>query len=984
VYQHDKQPSTYLYCLEVDTNAPAGHPKYKNAQDAQVNSVPKFWKYNAANPEFWFVGIYDHPEKIDGNSDTVPALTAAHALARVECAIEDLERNDEHAQYSCSDKFLHTTQGLRSAGVSKDRWDQPKTFGCWQSRPSTAAMWDQATEEDQMQASYIYMQAVALEPLRDVSGVNDTASPIQCNMRAAIAHHTRGVTRMDEDGRLVEPVDEEGHLLHDEANGAKPWLMVAWSASAAAWAAAATAATAVGDRAAASAMYAGQKVSADAVLFSLPTQPAVRKSPTQPAARKLPQRLQLTSMAVCAALRGVNTSADCEPAPPGNLAPGTKCVEIKFSPNGVLLLKSCPKLKIIDLTECRLVTKQAVEQLRTHVSHHYAKDGKVLCQQAQRTLNLARFKQFMQGGRVSETHDPAGRWAELRRRLNSRFHNFKELEAEADADGDIEINTLKRCLDLSNTEVNKLSDQLKFLAHDLVVDLRAWPHWRHLVDDDLVCRACALNAEMTQLRLDLIEVTASCNNLSIKFTAVKFNSKNEHEAFFVKFPTGAPVLTYRYTTFCLHLMLPVQTGSYTLEGFLAQLQRTVEVKIPKAANKPTATLSITHGLKYDRLLRSVRACCSFQLITDSATDSAQLVLEASSASQSKSVLHLLGWRENLEINSSKSVVLETSPTSSVSQALVSEENALERLATPVLDGQMKQLPFIQRAVPTRHAVWESYAWYYGRLSPYIAKMNDRVRYSDPEQDGRLKITPLKIEPREATQKALAEAKKTTNRTKQHVQKIKNTQIKNKQNKEELTSEQKQMNTWIKDFRKRCEHAVQQMPAHFEHSGMVGIRVLQESEGGASNEDDRHKMTIAAESIKVKSNLGFALLHESTTHCASDLLLFLVNGNTKSVLSQFASEIKRHSASYGTTLPAIIVSVDNEETDQKVIAAQIEQLEKMKVEVTEGEKGGVTEGEKEQSIAHFDCGIDSLRNIISIKKESLLLPFKPSGKGGFLV
>jgi hypothetical protein len=346
--------------------------------------------------------------------------------------------------------------------------------------------------------------------------------------------------RMDEDGRLVEPVDEAGYLLYGGLNGAKPWLMVAWSASAAAWVAAATAAT-VGDRAAASAMYADQKVSADAVLFSVPTQPAARNSL---------QRLQLTSMAVCAARRAVNTIVDCEPASAGNPAPGTKCVEIKFSPNGVLLLKNCPKLKIIDLTECRLVTNQAVEQLRTHVSHHFAKGGKVLCQQAQRTLKLARFKQFMHGERVSETHDPAGRWAELRRRLNSRFHKFKELEA--DADGDIEINTLKRCLGLSNNELTKLSDQLRFEAHDLVVDLRAWPHWRHLVDDNLVCKACALNAEMTQLRLELIEVTASCNDLSIKFTAVKFNSENEHEDFFVKFPTGAPVLTYRYTTFCLH------------------------------------------------------------------------------------------------------------------------------------------------------------------------------------------------------------------------------------------------------------------------------------------------------------------------------------------------------------------------------------------------------------------------------------------------
>jgi hypothetical protein len=772
--------------------------------------------------------------------------------------------------------------------------------------------------------------------------------------------------RMDEDGRLVEPVDEEGNLLHDEVNGAKPWLMVAWSASAAAWAAAATAATAVGDRAAASAMYAW---SASAAAWAAAATAATAVGDA---------RLQLTSMAGCAARSAVNTSADCEPAPPGNSAPGTECVEIKFSANGVLLLKNCPKLKIIDLTECRLVTKHAVEQLRTHVSHHHAKDGKVLCQQAQRTLNLARFKQFMQGGRVSETHDPAGRWAELRRRLNSRFHKFKDLEA--DADGDIEINTLKRCLGLSNAEVNKLSDQLQFQAHDLVVDLRAWPHWRHLVDDDLVCKACALNAEMTQLRLDLIEVTASCNDLSINFIV---NHSPLPTKLTVKFPTGAPVLTY--TTFCLHLMLPVQTGSYTLEGFLAQLQRTVEVKIPKAANKePTATLSITHGLKYDRLLRSVRACCLFQLITDSTTDSVQLVLEASSARNS--VMHLLGWKNDLEISSSKPVVLETSPTSSVSQAMLSEEEALERLATPVLDSQMKELPFIQRAMPTRHAVWESYAWYYGRLSPYIAKMNDRVNYSDPEQDGRLKITPLKIKPRETSQKAVAEAKKNTNRTKQHVQKNKNKNKKNqhvqKQNKDELTSEQKQMNTWIKDFRKRCEHAVQRLPAHFEHSGMVGIRVLQESEGGVSNEDDRHKMTIAAESIK--SNLGFALLHESTTHHASDLLLFLDNGNTNSVLSQFASEIKRHSASYGTTLPAIIVSVDNEETDQKVIAAQIEQLEAMKVEVTEGEKGGVTEGEKEQSIAHFDCGIDSLRNTISIKKESLLPPFKPGGKGGFLV
>jgi hypothetical protein len=344
-------------------------------------------------------------------------------------------------------------------------------------------------------------------------------------------------------------------------------------------------------------------------------------------------------------------------------------------------------------------------------------------------------------------------------------------------------------------------------------------------------------------------------------------------------------------------------------------------------------------------------------------------------------MHLLGWRKDLEINSSKPVVLETSPTSSVSQELVSEEEALTRLATPVLDDQMKELPFIRRAVPTRQAVWESYAWHYGRFSPYIAKMNDRVNYSDPEQDGRLKIMPLRIEPREASQKAEAEAEaqKTTNRTKQHVQKRIQTNYRTK--KDELTSEQKRIQTWTTDFRKRCQHAIQQLPAHFKHSRMVGIRVLQDSEGGTSNGDDRHKMTIIAESIK--SNLGVALLHEGTAHYASDLLLFLDNGKTNSALSQFASEIERHSASYGTTLPAIIVSVDNKETDQNVIAVQIKQLEVMKVEVAKGEKAEMTEGALTK-IAHFDCGINSLRNTISIKKESLLIPFKTGGKGGFLV
>ena len=80
--------------------------------------------------------------------------------------------------------------------------------------------------------------------------------------------------------------------------------------------------------------------------------------------------------------------------------------------------------------------------------------------------------------------------------------------------------------------MEELTERLKFQAHELVVDLRAWPHWRHLVNDDLVRKACALNAEVTQLRLELIEVPAS-NELSIKF-----NSSGSTTADKIKFPPG--------------------------------------------------------------------------------------------------------------------------------------------------------------------------------------------------------------------------------------------------------------------------------------------------------------------------------------------------------------------------------------------------------------------------------------------------------------
>jgi hypothetical protein len=111
---------------------------------------------------------------------------------------------------------------------------------------------------------------------------------------------------------------------------------------------------------------------------------------------------------------------------------GSHIVDVK-PPRGVLrLIDTCKKLEKLDLTDCRLVTPEAIKQLEDS-------NLEVTRIQDATKLNAVRFLRFVEGD-LSSVTDPDGTWGKIRRSARQEADALKE---HTDANGEFEADHLE-------------------------------------------------------------------------------------------------------------------------------------------------------------------------------------------------------------------------------------------------------------------------------------------------------------------------------------------------------------------------------------------------------------------------------------------------------------------------------------------------------------------------------------------------------------
>jgi hypothetical protein len=114
---------------------------------------------------------------------------------------------------------------------------------------------------------------------------------------------------------------------------------------------------------------------------------------------------------------------------------GVHIIDVR-PPRGVLrLIDTRKKLKKLDLTDCRLVTPEAIKQLEDS-------NLEVTRIQDATKLNVVRFLRFVEGD-LSHEADPDGSWGVFRRSARQAADTLKKI---TDANGEFEADQLKKTL----------------------------------------------------------------------------------------------------------------------------------------------------------------------------------------------------------------------------------------------------------------------------------------------------------------------------------------------------------------------------------------------------------------------------------------------------------------------------------------------------------------------------------------------------------
>jgi hypothetical protein len=427
-------------------------------------------------------------------------------------------------------------------------------------------------------------------------------------------------------------------------------------------------------------------------------------------------------------------------------------------------------------------------------------------------------------------------------------------------------------------QVAKFGDDPKSGWHELRVDLRSWPYWRDLVDDELVRKLCAVNPELTQLQLDFFVVDSSCDTLDATVTDGSGDCKN----ILVQFPIG----------------------EYTLESFLAYLQQQVEKVCSEMLMK--IKLSVKHWLVPDLSLHEMNACCSFELIHDSTTKGVELILKNSST-----LMQLPGWKKDIVICAGEERKVTTKATSAVAQQLVQDKLVISKqicheqlvISTPVLqDELLVESPFVGNRTETvelglKQPVWKSYARRYTNKSPSLAKLSNSIRSSDAKQ---------KCEVLAIANHVFEEAKqKSTLRPQRQLQPQPLPRSKPQRRQQQRKPPPKPKiktvaelceNDFVVKLRKCTLSLPQDNSTRIKQSGLVGVNLLSHETGPADGELAKQLQIVASG----QRDLELCLLHD-VHHSLSDVLLILHDG-TKSVHQVFGS-MEEHS---NLLLPAICV------------------------------------------------------------------------------